>query len=272
ATYAPSRFHTYLLQAPPIALESAFMSMCHFCYRCRRPSCPNCWDDVHGICAQCSQETHVPFREESQSLDGISLLPTRSSPSMSQRSVSPSLVSIRPGRFQEVSAASADSVSTWSASSPMPQTQFTERSAETFVVSSPADIDRIETRPERVDTLDIDSVETRPDRAGLLDVDKIETRPDPAESLNIDRIKTRPDSTGSVNVGTREAHPDFSIVRKRRSGRIFTILVFLLIFLIAVMIAVSLLSADVNLFIYQALHVDIRAELSYLWHFLRGFF
>src|SRR5712691_6656122 len=39
-----------------IALESAFLSVCHFCFRCRRPACPQCWDHVHAICGACVKE------------------------------------------------------------------------------------------------------------------------------------------------------------------------------------------------------------------------
>ena len=61
AVYAPARLHSYLLQAPPIALESAFLGMCHFCFRCRRPSCPNCWDAIRAVCGQCTAKLTFPF-------------------------------------------------------------------------------------------------------------------------------------------------------------------------------------------------------------------
>ena len=100
ALYAPSQAHVYLTQAPHIALESAFMSMCRFCFRCRRPACPLCWDDVHGLCGACVEEVHLPFRKEAEPLPLDSTLLVSSSPQLKQQhSVSFPLVSIRPGSF-----------------------------------------------------------------------------------------------------------------------------------------------------------------------------
>src|ERR1700680_2883002 len=50
AVYAPSPLQLPFLQYSQGALEATFMSMCHFCFRCRRAACPQCWDDVHGVC------------------------------------------------------------------------------------------------------------------------------------------------------------------------------------------------------------------------------
>ena len=64
AVYAPAQSHQHLLHAPMIAMESAFMSMCRFCFRCRRPSCPACWDVVNGLCGACVEELTLPFRQD----------------------------------------------------------------------------------------------------------------------------------------------------------------------------------------------------------------
>ena len=102
AFYAPSSAHKYLVSAPRIGLESAFMSMCHFCFRCRRPACPLCWDDIHGLCAACVEDVHLPFRKEAEPLplNSTLLVP---SPTHSTHSLASSfpLVCLRPGRFQD---------------------------------------------------------------------------------------------------------------------------------------------------------------------------
>lgn len=103
AGYAPAQGFAYLLEAPPMALESAFMSICHFCFRCRRPSCPGCWDDVHGVCGVCSQEAKLPFRADAPPLHGMLFPPPRRSPSTRERSTATPLVCVRPGRFQSSS-------------------------------------------------------------------------------------------------------------------------------------------------------------------------
>src|ERR1700726_349331 len=68
AGYIPSPTYPNLMQAPPRVIEAAFMSMCHFCFRCRRPACPACWDAVHGVCGACVQETHLHIRVDTKPL------------------------------------------------------------------------------------------------------------------------------------------------------------------------------------------------------------
>ena len=101
AQYAPTQAHAYLANAPQLAVESAFMSMCHFCFRCRRPACPLCWDNVHGLCGACVEDVHLPFRQDAEPLpfNSALLVPT-SSRSQQQLVSSFPLVCIQPGRFQ----------------------------------------------------------------------------------------------------------------------------------------------------------------------------
>jgi hypothetical protein len=110
AVYAPSLEYAYLLNASPAALESALMSMCHFCFRCRRPSCPACWDDVHGVCGSCVQEANLPFRSEPALLNGLLFPPHPMSPVRAFHASSP-LACIREGRFQQPGSLSVDEIS-----------------------------------------------------------------------------------------------------------------------------------------------------------------
>src|ERR1017187_5924932 len=71
AVYTPAPAHQQLVMAPHIVLESAFMSMCHFCFRCRRTACPDCWDAVHSVCGACVKEAHLPFRTQVKPLSNI---------------------------------------------------------------------------------------------------------------------------------------------------------------------------------------------------------
>ncbi len=108
AGYMPSQSRQDLLQAPPGVLESTFMSMCHYCFRCRRPACPQCWDVIHGVCGACVQEAHLPFRSSASPLTGTLFPPSASYMShishMGQPSIdttiAPLLICIRPGCFQ----------------------------------------------------------------------------------------------------------------------------------------------------------------------------
>ncbi len=101
AQYAPTQAYAHLLRAQRVVVESAFMSMCHFCFRCRRPSCPLCWDDVHGLCGACVEDVHLPFRQQVAPLplkSGLLLPPVQ--PHVQRCHVqSFPLVCIQPGRF-----------------------------------------------------------------------------------------------------------------------------------------------------------------------------
>jgi len=100
AVYVPARTHLQLTRSPHPVIESAFMSMCHFCFRCRRPACPSCWDEVHSVCGACALEAHLPFRASVPPLDGVVFPPIQHLPLARVRTVTPPLVCVRPGRFQ----------------------------------------------------------------------------------------------------------------------------------------------------------------------------
>ncbi len=109
ACYSPAPARADLLQVGPDAsdaLEAAFMSMCHFCFRCRRPACPGCWDEVHRVCAECVQEAHLAFRADVPPLQGT-VFPAPITASCigqaaigSDTAIAPLLICVRPGRFQ----------------------------------------------------------------------------------------------------------------------------------------------------------------------------
>src|SRR5215469_2266323 len=114
AVYIPSPQNEDLLQATPLALESAFMSMCHFCFRCRRPACPMCWDAVHRICAACVQETGLTFRTQVAPLEGTlfpPILPARQVQSVCNDQQATPFLCIRPGLFH-IATSPPDSIST----------------------------------------------------------------------------------------------------------------------------------------------------------------
>jgi hypothetical protein len=215
--------------------------MCHFCFRCRRPSCPACWDNVHGVCGQCSIETGLPFRLEPAPLDGAQFTPTRS-PAASPQNAQSSLVNVQHGRFQRS--------------------------------SSPIDIDSVPTRPDVTGPVDIDSVPTRPDFIGtrsaaraqrslLLGIDEIETRPEQKNSFtrsDIAEAKTRPDT------------PRGSSGRMGRASRLLVVGLVVLIVLIVLLLVTVLLLPGVTTFLRSLLHVDIRTGIARFWHLLKYLF
>ncbi len=100
ASYASSQAQQEPAQAFPRALELAFMSACHYCFRCRRPACPQCWDGVHGVCGACVEEAHLPFRTEVDPLAGLAFPPPQRTETSQQAEVPSMLVCVKPGRFQ----------------------------------------------------------------------------------------------------------------------------------------------------------------------------
>src|SRR5579863_1284097 len=99
AVYAPSSIRLPSLQNAGETLDAAFMSMCHFCFRCRRAACPQCWDEVHGVCGACVQEAHLTFRTAVPALDGLLFPPKPKRSPLQKQQTKDLFVVIRPGRF-----------------------------------------------------------------------------------------------------------------------------------------------------------------------------
>src|ERR1700686_2551794 len=89
AVYAPTSPQLPLLQHAAGTLDTAFMHMCHFCFRCRRAACPQCWDEVHGVCGSCVQEAHLTFRAAVPPLDGLLFSPPSTQPRVRKQQASP---------------------------------------------------------------------------------------------------------------------------------------------------------------------------------------
>ena len=148
AQYAPSQAHASLVQAPKIALESAFMSMCHFCFRCRRPACPLCWDDVHSICGACVEEVHLPFRREGEPLPmNSSLLKTTPQRSPAKPQNFP-LICVSPGRFHALIPVAERAVIT----EPVNAAPIEQLSVMPTVPPTPLPKEEHETPPQETDT------------------------------------------------------------------------------------------------------------------------
>ena len=107
ASYTPSNLYQRFLQVSPIVLESAYMSICHYCFRCRRPACPECWDPIHHICGACVQDANLPFRTQVEPLDGI-LLPLLSpiSESTQENTTTSQFICVKHGKFHNLATPS----------------------------------------------------------------------------------------------------------------------------------------------------------------------
>ncbi|HEY7416098.1 MAG TPA: hypothetical protein VH593_12970 [Ktedonobacteraceae bacterium] len=167
AAYAPSRLHEYLLLAPPVALESAFMSMCHFCFRCRRPACPQCWDDVHGVCGACSQDANLPFRVAPTPLRGLLFPPAQQVQKIRDEHEAFPLICIHYGRFHDVRAEDEEEVAT-----------------------NPEPLSRESSQRERFDVEDIDTRPMPPDYVVEMDTQPPPARPRRSFGRRVEHILT----------------------------------------------------------------------------------
>ncbi len=56
-------------------LDTAFLHICHFCLRCQRPACPQCWNQTYNLCTLCSEAAHLPFQSPLASFEGLTFAP-----------------------------------------------------------------------------------------------------------------------------------------------------------------------------------------------------
>lgn len=110
AVYVPSGTQTE--RYPGVLLETAFLDICHFCFRCQRPACPQCWNPVHHTCASCCEEAHLPFRGPVPALEGLVFL------SFTSQTNKISFICQRNGRFYTQEYTSPDPVAPGGSASP----------------------------------------------------------------------------------------------------------------------------------------------------------
>jgi hypothetical protein len=250
AVYAPAPSQGQLLNAAPQLLESVFMGMCHFCFRCRRPSCPSCWDEVHGICGACVLETGLPFRTDAPPLHGTWLPPIRHTRAVGVHPASSPLICIQPGSLDRPATlpmTERPSVST----DPVRAVQ----SPPMHPVSPPPPI------PSTPLPLAQQPLSAQPQTPGL------------AMPMNLPGLKPwdqpillyADDEEDEMAIKTDKMR----VVRiTQRVERALTALLLITIALVLVMIIAASFSATANSFIDRILHVDVRAEITYLWQFI----
>lgn len=275
AVYTPSQEHAYLLQAPPMVLESALMSMCHFCFRCRRPACPHCWDNVHGVCGECCLEAGLPFRAQTAPLRGVLFATTRQAQLRRKHATPVRLVCIRSGRFQ--SAASIDTAETFplqNAIIPPRASAARQARIDSDYLEEPQIYRETEKKlqvppPRRRITIEIDDIATRPSQ---IDVDQIATQPPPhirraSAQREITEMPTHTKKTIASADDTFEMEPPrhtFGTVVET----IITTLLFIVLLGIVILVVLAMLSVNANTLIQSYLHVDIQAEVTALWQLI----
>jgi hypothetical protein len=232
AVYAPSPQQVPFLQYTQGALEAAFMSVCHFCFRCRRAACPQCWDDVHGVCGACVLDARLPFRTAATPLDDLTFPPAsqQSAPLLSQQQQVASLFApIRNGRFSMKTPARPDIVTdpTYQpivAQAITPDTPVRESEQNNTPVAVAAAIPIKTLIPEVPQ-----------------DTRKKEKKP---------RIATEAKKTSRMEL-------------------VFTWIVLVIVLVLVVVIALAEFIPAVNTLVAHGTHIDIHAEIAYLVHIVQ---
>ncbi|QBD78633.1 hypothetical protein EPA93_22625 [Ktedonosporobacter rubrisoli] len=220
AVYAPAQTHHYLLHASDEVLESVFVGMCHFCFRCRRPACPACWDEGYKVCRHCVQETGLPMQPKVELLaGGASIWPSQE---QNLFQATP-LICIHPGHFHKM----AD-----------PR----ERLA---------------------------SVPTRP---AVVEAGRKQSGKTPSVPATPMPAFHEPAHQGELDVAEIETRPEWALGPLKLLEYVLTFSLTILLAIVIILVIGASISANVNTFIANILHVDIRAEIAYLWQLIEHFF
>ncbi|HEU5380882.1 MAG TPA: hypothetical protein VFV38_36125 [Ktedonobacteraceae bacterium] len=281
---------TYRMACPPsktrhgyIVLESAFLRVCHFCFRCQRPACPQCWNPVHYVCAACGEEAGLPFVSPVPSLEGLVFAPPVFS-HLAQETDVP-FICVRNGRF---------------CSSDLPPHKIA-RAAEVPPVARPRDLAKVPSAPpaltydhsypawlQEIMQHSVDSHVAEPPSPYIQQgndeqehtADQVTHEEDLKEAQDIDwpqwsqEARTSPPSTKQplqeseqedknvVDTQPASAGEDVPLVERVESILIVILSGILLVLILMIVLALSL--PGVNAFLLHLLHIDIRGEITYL--------
>jgi hypothetical protein len=238
AQFMPEPEHAYLNSVKADALDAAFQSMCHVCFRCHRSACPQCWDNIHRVCGACVLQAGLAFRSEVAPLAGLLFPPARQTFSSGKQLSATPFVCIQPGRF-EVDRSSSSGTDTPAA---IPSLNGKENSVADYLPSG----------------------ETRSAQA-----------PQP---LVIHHSRPYEVSQGGLRRfnaqhAYEDVDKDFSVGFFARMLRIVERIVTIVLFLVLLAVVVATVLAEgsgtVNAWFERFVHVDIRAEVAYVMALIR---
>jgi hypothetical protein len=293
AVYIPSSQQQGNAQSSFILLETAFLRVCHFCFRCQRPACPQCWNQTYNLCAACSKAARCVFRSPLTSFEGLIFSPPLFPQVVQMANVS--FICLRNGCFYtsepfpsetrpaepviplRLSAAPSETRPAYLiTSSALPMAQ------DTTTVSLPATdhyypdwLQEIMGRkpdklsggsPQKVDDLANEPAHTE-DLLSLPQTNALEPLwpSQPLPQLREQRLSTAADK--SVGIETDLLEPvrtaeDLSLIERIENTLIFITSLALVLIILMVILAIS--SADINALFLRLIHIDIRAEIAYL--------
>lgn len=280
-------------QRAPDLLETAFLAVCHFCFRCQRPACPQCWNPIHHVCASCSEEARLPFRGPVPSLEGLVFTSARSA-----RANKVSFLCQRNGRFYTPEPAqphleSRQAPASVSAANPQGSPGALPVLPPDYAL--PAQV-RTDTYPtwlqevfgQKVEDSAAPAVEIQPleypvqmyaqaeptfwspaqqpDWPTLVPIAPQQAAPVEALALSAPAgqpLSLAPPATVTDDQGEHDAEDEEISLLERIENALIVITSVLLLSVI-LMIVLSISSAQVNAFILSILHIDIRTEIAYL--------
>lgn len=254
AGYAPSPLRQDFWQAPLSVVEAAFMSICHFCFRCRRPACPDCWDFVHGVCGACVQDAHLPFRTE-VALEGIVFSPVRlgkNGQSTQDEQASSLFVCVHPGRFHTAP----------------PPNHLPTQILQAVTVDT---VDTVETAVTVVTAEEVSNQQTeKPISAVSQSTEKriVQAVQDEPKSAVVKDAEEGEDvETETEQVPAKRGRRFLKVVE-----RVLTVVVLIVLLCIVALITLAEFFPVVNEQVLRLAHIDIRAEIGYLVHLIQSLY
>jgi hypothetical protein len=238
AQFMPEPAHAYLNSVNADALDAAFQSICHVCFRCHRSACPQCWDNVHRVCGACVLQAGLVFRSEVTPLAGLLFPPLQQTFSSGKQMSATPFVCIQPGRF-EVDRSSSSGTDTPAA---IPSLNGKENSVADYLPSG-------ETRAAQA-----------PQPLVIRHSRPYETSPEGPRRFDAQQADEDVDDELAMGLFARIL---------RAIERVVTILLFLVLLAIIVAIVLAEASRTMNAWFERLLHVDIRAEVAYLMTLVR---
>ncbi|HET8844774.1 MAG TPA: hypothetical protein VFN35_25100 [Ktedonobacteraceae bacterium] len=233
-------------------LETAFLSVCRFCFRCQRPACPQCWNREHNLCAACSQEIQVSFHVPLPSFEGLVFSPLLSLHKEAVADVS--FICRRNGRFASPELVSEETL--------LPTCLPVEKSGPAAdypgwlqeVMSQKAG----KQQPAKVFQAAENLQNSEPVSTGKsLDLPSTNALEWPSVTQEED-VAVKDVSISEVTQNNEK------LPLIERIENVLIVLVSIILVALILMIVLAVGSADMNAFFLRLFHIDIRAEIAYL--------
>lgn len=278
------------IQGSTVLLETAFLNICRFCFRCQRPACPQCWNPVHHTCASCSEEAHLPFRSPVPSLKGLVFSP----PARSHIENTPiiSFTCQRNGRFYEPETAPSQKVETApaankqetsgtfpvfpvrAASETYPtwlQEVLGKKAAEQATASpaatdEPADQITLPQAPtESISSVSPAQEMSQPELTSPTQQPTVPpASPVPSTSQSRPLAVSTPDTEDPHKTAQQQDEVEEGLSFVEHVENVLIVITSILLLAVVSVIVLSIISPQVNAFFLTFLHIDIRTEIAYL--------